>query len=132
MDNLKINSAGSMSSLVSDQASNESIIESLQLEDTDVNISIKGSPNLSETPLIYFQLDEILSSLRLEECENEIVENLSIQDVLNSIDALESDRESNLGDLNFNPQPKQIHSILRQYQFQGVSSQISSAAVSLF
>lgn len=72
-----------------------------------------------------------MNSLRLEDTENEIAENLSVQDVLNSIDALESDRDSSLGDiLNLNQQPKQIHSILRQYQYQGISAQISSAAVS--
>lgn len=68
----------------------------------------------------------------MDEAENEIAENLSIQDVLNSIDALESDRESNLEEfLNFNQQqqPKHIHSILRQFSFQGISAQISSAAV---
>lgn len=35
MDTLKVYS-GSMSSLVSDQASNDSLIDSLQLEDTEV------------------------------------------------------------------------------------------------
>jgi hypothetical protein len=62
----------------------------------------------------------------LDVAEAEIAENLSVQDVLNSIDALESDREST--DDLLNTKHHHPHNILRQYQFQGISAQIASAA----